>query len=122
MTFFFAKIAIGAVIGALMACIIIFWVKFFVAQLYSAATKNSSNYYLGRYSANIPDWIIIALMTITAGLLAFWRQLSPEFLIGITTMLVAMLGFIFWERGGKIQQIVKQSNKSEDFTVFKQKP
>ena len=34
------------------------------------------------------------------------RQLSLEFLVAIITMLVIMLGFIFWERGGKIQQIV----------------
>ena len=34
------------------------------------------------------------------------RQLSLEFLVAIITMLVVMLGFIFWERGGKIQQIV----------------
>ena len=34
------------------------------------------------------------------------RQMSPEFLTGITVMLVGMLGFIFYEQGGKIQQIV----------------
>ena len=32
--------------------------------------------------------------------------MSPEFLIGTIAMLVSMLGFIFYERGGKIQQIV----------------
>jgi len=34
------------------------------------------------------------------------RQMSLEFLAGVIVMLVAMLGFIFYEQGGKIQQIV----------------
>lgn len=34
------------------------------------------------------------------------RQMSSGILIGITIMLVGMLGFIFYEQGGKIQQIV----------------
>jgi hypothetical protein len=34
------------------------------------------------------------------------RQMSVELLTGVTVMLVGMLGFIFYEQGGKIQQIV----------------
>ena len=32
--------------------------------------------------------------------------MSPTFLAGVIVMLVMMLGFIFYEQGGKIQQIV----------------
>ena len=97
MTFFFAEIAIGALLGALMSCIVILWVKFFVAQLYSEDPKSSSNYSLRISAANITDWIIIVLMTITAGLLAFWRQLSPEFFNDII-LVSALLGVALIDR------------------------
>lgn len=41
------------------------------------------------------------------------RQLSLPYLIGILTILIAALGFIFWERGGKIQQIVVEKTSTK---------
>ncbi len=34
------------------------------------------------------------------------RQISAELLTGVIVLLIAVLGYVFWERGGKIQQIV----------------
>ena len=41
------------------------------------------------------------------------RSLSPEMLIGMLVLLVSILALIFWERGGKIQQIVIEKTSTE---------
>ena len=79
MPFIFAKIAGGALIGALLAWILMLWVKVFVKEVYAATPKNSAKFSFDSNSINIPDWVIIAVMTITAGVIAWWRQWNPEF-------------------------------------------
>ncbi len=76
MTIYFTNIAGGALVGALLACIVMLWVKVFVKKIYTAAPEN---YSLASNSINFTDWIIIAVLTITAALLALWRQSNPEF-------------------------------------------
>jgi len=79
MTFYFANIAGGALVGALLAWIIIIWIKVFVKEVYAAAHDNSAKFSFDSNLINFPDWVIIAVMTITAGLIAWWRQWNPEF-------------------------------------------
>ena len=75
----FANIAGGAFVGALLAWILMLWVKVFVKEVYTAAPGNSAKFSFDSNSINIPDWVIIAVMTITAGVIAWWRQWNPEF-------------------------------------------
>ena len=75
--FDFANIAGGALIGAVLAWILMLWVKVFVTQVYAAAPEDSSDYSLDSNSNNIPDWVINAVLTITAGAFAWGRQWNP---------------------------------------------
>ena len=77
--FDFVNISGGALVGALLAWILILWVKVFVKEVYAAAPENSAKFSFESNSINIPDWVIIAVMTITAGVIAWWRQWNPEF-------------------------------------------
>ena len=79
MPIYFATIAGGSLIGAFLSWILMLWVKVFVKQLYTATHKGYSDYSVDKNLIIIPDWIIIALMTITSGILAFWRQWDPKF-------------------------------------------
>ena len=44
MAFYFPNFAGGALIGALLASILLIWVKIFVTQVYAATPKNSSGF------------------------------------------------------------------------------
>ena len=77
--FDFANFAGGALLGALLAWILMLWVKVFVKEVYAAAPENSARFSFDSNSINIPDWAIIAVMTINAGVIAWWRQSNPEF-------------------------------------------
>ena len=77
--FDFANIAGGVLVGALLAWILMLWVKVFVKEIYAAAPENSDKFSFDSNLINIPDWAIIAVMTITAGVIAWWRQWNPEF-------------------------------------------
>jgi len=77
--FNFAYIAGGALIGAVLAWILMLWVKVFVKEVYAAAPENSAKFSFDSNSINIPDWVIIAVMTINAGVIAWWRQWNLEF-------------------------------------------
>ena len=97
MTFYFANIAGGLLFGAFLALILMFWVKVFIKQVYNAAPKNSYLCSLDSESINIPDWIIITLLTITAGILAFWRKWNPEFFSDII-LVTALVGIALIDR------------------------
>jgi len=77
--FDFYNFAGGALLGAFLAWILMLWVKVFVKEVYAAAPENSEKYSFVRNSINIPDSVIIAVMTINAGVIASWRQSNPEF-------------------------------------------
>ena len=77
--FDFANIAGGALVGALLAWILMLWVKVFVKEVYAVAPENSAKFSFDSNSINIPDWVIIAIMTITTCAIAWWRQWNPEF-------------------------------------------
>jgi len=74
-----ANIAGGALVGTLLAWILMLWVKVFVKGIYAAAPENSAKFSFDSNSINIPDWAIIAVMTITAGVISWWRQWNPAF-------------------------------------------
>ena len=97
MTFYFANIAGGAFIGALLAWILMLWVNVFVKKEYKVALKNSSLYSLDSESIDIPDWIIITILTISAGVLAFWRKWNPEFFSDII-LVTALVGIALIDR------------------------
>ena len=97
MTFYFANIAGGSLLGALLAWTLMLWIKVFVKQVYTTAPKNSAVYSLESKSINIPDWIIIAVLTITAGALAFWRKWNPEFFSDII-FVTALVGIALIDR------------------------
>ena len=75
----FANIAGGAIVGALLAWILMLWVKVFVKEVNAAAPDNSAKFSFDSNSINFPDWVIIVVMTITASVIAWWRQWNPEF-------------------------------------------
>ena len=95
--FDFANIAGGALIGAVLASILMLWVKVFVTQVHAAAPEDSSDYSLDSNSINIPDWVIIAVLTITAGAFAWWRQWNPKFFSDII-LVTALVGVSLIDR------------------------
>jgi len=89
MTFYFANIVAGALVGALLAWILMLWVNFFVKEVYATAPGNFAEFSFVSNSINLPDWVIISVITITAGVIAWWRQWNPEFfsdIILVTTL------------------------------------
>ena len=97
MTIYFANIAGGSLFGALLSWILMLWVKVFVTQVYTAAPKDYSDNSLHSKKINFPDWIIITVLTITSGTLAFWRQWSPEFFNDII-LVKALVGVALIDR------------------------
>ena len=97
MTIYFATIAGGSLFGALLSWILMLWVRVFVKQVYAAANKGYFDYSIDNKLTNIPDWIIITLMTIFSGILAFWRQLRPEFFSDII-LVTALVGVALIDR------------------------
>lgn len=95
--FDFANIAGGVLIGAVLAWILMLWVKVFVTQVYVAAPEESSKFSLDSNSINFPDWVIIAVLTITAGAFAWWRQWNPEFFSDII-LVTALAGVALIDR------------------------
>ena len=95
--FDFANIAGGALVGALLACVLILWVKVFVKEVYAKAPENSAKISFDSNSKNIPDWGIIAVMTITAAVIAWWRQWNPEFFSDII-LVTALAGVALIDR------------------------
>ena len=97
MTIYFANIAGGSLFGALLSWILMLWVRVFVKQVCAAENKGFSNYSVDNKLTNIPDWIIIAVLTIVSGVLAFWRQWSPEFFSDII-LVTALVGVALIDR------------------------
>ena len=95
--FDFANIAGGALVGALLAWILMLWVKVFVKEVYAAAFENSAKFSLDTKSINIQDLVIIAVMTITAAVIAWWRQWNPEFFSDII-LVTALAGVALIDR------------------------
>ena len=95
--FDFSNFAGGALLGALLAWILMLWVKVFVKEVYAATPKNSAKFSFDSNSINIPDWVIIAVMTITAGVFAWWRQWNPEFFSDII-LVTALAGVALIDR------------------------
>ena len=95
--FDFANIAGGALVGALLAWILLLWVNVFLKEIYAAAPGNSAKFSFNSNSKNIPDWLIIAVMTITAGVIAWWRQWNPEFFSDII-FVTALAGLALIDR------------------------
>ena len=97
MTIYFANIVGGSLFGALLSWILMLWVRVFVKQVYAAANKDYSNYSVDNKLTNIPDWIIISVLTIVSGVLAFWRQWNPEFFSDII-LVTALVGVALIDR------------------------
>ena len=97
MTIYFANIAGGSLFGALLAWILMLWVKDFVKQVYATENKGFSDYSLDNKLTNFPDWIIIGFFTIVSGVLAFWRQWGPEFFSDII-LVTALVGVALIDR------------------------
>ena len=95
--FDFANIAGGALIGAVLAWILMLWVNVFVTQVYVAAPEESSKFSLDSNSINIMDWVIIVVLTITAGAFAGLRQWNPEFFSDII-LVTALAGVSLIDR------------------------
>ena len=97
MTIYFANIAGGSLFGALLSWILMLWVKVFVKKVYAEANEGFSDNSLDNKLTNIPEWIIIALLSIVSGVLAFWRQWSPEFFSDII-LVTALVGVALIDR------------------------
>ena len=95
--FDFVNIAGGALIGAILAWILMLWVNIFLTQVYAAAQRDSSKVSFDINSTNILDWLIIALLTITAGTFAGLRQWNPEFFSDII-LVTALAGVALIDR------------------------
>jgi len=97
MIFHFVNIAGGALLGALLAWILMLWVKVFVKEVYAAAPIDSSKFSFDSNSIKIPELVIIAVMTITAGVIAWWRQWNPEFFSDII-LVTSLVGVALIDR------------------------
>tara|TARA_Y100000590_G_C15549468_1_gene950320 strand:+ start:333 stop:1076 length:744 start_codon:yes stop_codon:yes gene_type:complete len=83
------NIAGGSLIGFLLAWILILWVKVFVAKVYTEETDDYSENSLENKSIYIPEWETIIVLTIFAGVIAWWREWNPKFfsdIIFVTTL------------------------------------
>ena len=101
MMFDIANIAGGALVGTLLALILMLWVKVFVKEIYAAAPENSDKFSFDSNSINIPDWVIIAAITITVGVIVWWRQWNPE-LISDIILVTALAGVALIDRETKL--------------------
>ena len=97
MTIYFATIAGGSLFGALLSWILMLWVKVFVKKVYATANTGYSDNSVDNKLTNIPDWIIISVLTIVSGVLAFWRKWSPEFFSDII-LVTALVGVALIDR------------------------
>ena len=97
MMFDFASIAGGALVGALLTWILMLWVKVFVKEGHAATFENSAKFSLDIKSINFQDLVIIAVMTITTGVIAWWRQWNPEFFSDII-LVTALAGVALIDR------------------------
>ena len=97
MTVYFIYIFGGALVGAILAWILMLWVKAFVTKVYTLSPNNSYDCSLDNQSINIPDWMIIFLVTVAAVFLAIWRQSNPEFFSDII-LLTALVGIALIDR------------------------
>ena len=95
--FDFVSIAGGALIGAVLAWILMLWVNIFLTQVYAAAPGDSSKFSFDLNSINILDWVIIAVLIITAGTFAGLRQWNPEFFSDII-LVTALAGVALIDR------------------------
>ena len=95
--FDFVNIAGGALIGAVLAWILMLWVNIFLTQVYAAAPGDSSKFSFDLNSINILDWVIIAVLIITAGTFAGLRQWNPEFFSDII-LVTALAGVALIDR------------------------
>jgi len=95
--FDFVNIAGGALVGAFLAWILMLWVNVFVKRVYATVPKNTAKLSFDGNSKNISDWLIIAVMTITAGIIAWWRQWNPEFFNDII-LVITLTGVAFIDR------------------------
>ena len=95
--FDFANFAGGALVGALLAWILMLWVRVFVNEVYAAAPENSDRFPFDINSINIPDWAIITVMTINAGLIACLRKSNPEFFSDII-LVTSLVGIALIDR------------------------
>tara|TARA_Y100000588_G_scaffold1739_1_gene2595 strand:- start:344 stop:1075 length:732 start_codon:yes stop_codon:yes gene_type:complete len=95
------SIAGGALIGVVLAWILMLWVKVFVKEVYAAAPENSDKFSFDSNSINIPDWVIIAAITITVGVIVWWRQWNPE-LISDIILVTALAGVALIDRETKL--------------------
>ena len=95
--FDFVNIAGGALIGAVLAWILMLWVNIFLTQVYAAAPGHSSKFYFDINSINFLDWLIIAVLIITAGTFAGLRQWNPEFFSDII-LVTALAGVALIDR------------------------
>ena len=93
-----ANFAGGALVGAFLAWILMLWVKVFVKEVYAAVPENSAKFSFDSNSINIPDWLIIAVMTINAGIIAWWRQSNPEFFFNDIILFTSLAGIALIDR------------------------
>ena len=106
----FEKMLVKSIFGYAIAAVVAYGFWMALSKFLDEKKKVSSNH--EKYW-RVAQWCTTGLLWLTwlshdlANIAVFApRQMSPEFLTGTIIMLVAMLGFTFYERGGKIQQIV----------------
>ena len=109
-TIVFEKMLVKSMLGYAIAAVVAYGFWMVVSKFLDEKKKVDSNH--EKYW-RVAQWCTTGFLWFTwlshdlANIAVFApRQMSPEFLVGTITMLVGMLGFIFYERGGKIQQIV----------------
>ena len=109
-TVVFEKMLVKSVLGYAIAAVVAYGFWIVLSKFLDEKKKVNSNH---EKRWRIAQWCTTGFLWFTwlshdlANIAVFApRRMSSEFLAGTIAMLVVMLGFIFWERGGKIQQIV----------------
>jgi len=109
-TVIFEKMLVKSILGYAIAAVVAYGFWIILSKFLDEKKKVNNDH--EKYW-KVAQWITTGFLWFTwlshdlANIAVFApRQMSPGFLAGTVSMLVVMLGFTFWERGGKIQQIV----------------
>lgn len=115
-TIVFEKMLVKSMMGYAIAAVVAYGFWMVLAGLLDEKKKVRPNHEKGW---RIAQWCTTGFLWFTwlshdlANIAVFApRQVSPEMLTGIIALLVATLGWVFWNKGGKIQQIVIEKSST----------
>ena len=107
------KSALGYAIAAVVAYVVWIIVSRFLNEREKVNPKHETVWRLAQWATTGFLWYTWLSHDLANIAVFLPRSLSLEMLIGMLVLLVSILALIFWERGGKIQQIVIEKTSTE---------